>query len=521
MGMFSKAWGAVATTVTTKMITMATVVAVLVGGMVGLTYDAPFSSAEAAVAMAAKKTFVGQSDSLEEVFGIGELTLAMQQKGAEILADVVIPEISLENLGLPGKYLADVDLQLVTKITAQKEIGAVLDVSAANKILLTGNVYVNDTQLQLTVPKLSKSVFTLNHKDQELESKLKNSYAVTYLGLTEEQIKTFTEYLPKQTALISTKEVQKKLWEILTEAYNRNLSDTEITKAGEETFYKMGREQHYKIYAAEMNATEVGAFLEDALSMIKEYGKEVCTNFRMTEQEVETAFAESSALVSKIKENLRNSVFVKIYVCDGRIIKATADWSMKIRPQNGKLTEPGSLAVDFATQGNPLENMSIVLHTPVHQDAAASADIPERLDITCQITTANASSVYNVNYRVDYNGTPMKLAFEYSKQDGGFTLAASTGQQSYTVTGVVSQINKGSSLELILNTFKHTEGNQSEVKELNATVSVKVWSGTVAPLTGTKRQDVLTMKESDFTALEKEITKNVTKLLFSIMGLIK
>ena len=62
------------------------------------------------------------------------------------------------------------------------------------------------------------------------------------------------------------------------------------------------------------------------------------------------------------------------------------------------------------------------------------------------------------------------------------------------------------------------EGNYATEQELNVALSLQALKTSVTALSGTQ-QDVLTMTESNVKALEKEIAKNVTRLLFSMMGL--
>lgn len=517
MGILTKIKSTVMISSSTKIASTAIAVAVLLGGMVGITYPAAFSSAESIVMRAAVETFTGQTSSVEEIFGTEEMTAAFQKQGAELSVETSVEKLPLGDLGLGNMTLSNVGFQLVAGITPQQEVSAVASVKVANTTLLSGNVYWNKNQLQFNVPKLFQSVLTLHYNDPAIEEKIKASYAAEYLGLTENSIEKFAEYLPKQIEPVSREEFRKKLLEILVTAYRSELNGTELTKAGKEELHGKDTVWECNVYAAELDAQRAGRFLDVSLTLVKDYIKEISGGYNITEQQVEEAFEDAFPWIYKIKENLRDTVAVKLYIYGNRIVKVTANWTMNVVKEEKQTTEPGSLVIEFSQEGNPAENMFLSVHTPIHQDAATK-NVPQRLDLTYQVSTENTEADFSVNYNVKYNNTPQAFSFVYKKAGGDFTVKVTRQEQSFTLTGVVEKLTKGKKIGLLLDTCRTAEGIYVEEQKLNATVSFTVLKPSVAPLAG-NQQDVLAMTEKEFGALEKEIKKNVTKLLFSMMGL--
>lgn len=317
MGFFAKLKAVIMKSAATKIATAAVVVAVVGGSTAGIAYAAGYTGAEAAVGMAIMKTFAGQSASHEKIFGFQELFSALEDQGAELGVEFTLPELSLEKLGLSDRVLANVDVCVVVKADAEDRLYAVLDLKAANTTLLSGTVYLDNEQLQLSVPKLFKSVLVLNHNEENLAQSMKASYAAEYLGLTEEQIDTFVEYLPKQTEEIPKGELQKKLFEKLADTYQRILSEAKLRRVAREDVSLAGKVQKCNVYRLELDARKVGADLQD-------------------------------------------TVVVKFYICKDRLVKVTMDWNRSVTAENGPATEPGRLELIFSPKGNPTENMQVV-----------------------------------------------------------------------------------------------------------------------------------------------------------------
>ncbi|MBR6643405.1 MAG: hypothetical protein IKL28_07075 [Lachnospiraceae bacterium] len=518
MSFLSKMKSAIAVSAITRLTVVAAMLPSLVGGTTAVTYPAPFSSAKAAVVRAAREAFVGQTWSFDEVFGEEEMVASIKKQGMTFSAETTVSEIPLDTLGLQEKKLSDIRLNLTAHMTPKKESGAVLDATVKNTTLLSGNIYMNEEQLQLLVPKLSSTVLTVKHNEEQSENKIAHSYAAGYFGLPTEQITRFLKYLPKHAEPVSVGEMQKKFWDIFKKAYNKYLSGAEFYNAGEETLNYEREARDCNIFAVEYESARAGLFLQEALSDSKGYVKEISDSFQSTESEVEDAFSNAEALVHKLKSNLRGTVVVKFFVYEKRLIRVTADW--KIKPETaGESAVPGSLVIDFAVKGSPTENMSITLSTPVHYETTVT-EIPKRLDMTVQSVTEYSAPEYYTRVLVDCNGAPYGITLDYKRRSGDVILELVNNRETDILTGRINALNKGVSVDVTLKEYTHLDGSYTEEHPVNVSVSLKAVSGTVTPLAGSQK-DILAMTEKDCKALEKEITKNVTKLLFSMIGLLQ
>ena len=517
MGLFAKIKHFIMASTANKIATALVAVVVLGGGIAGVVCLAGASDAKAIVIKAAVSTFTGHPSAGEETFGWKALSAMLKEKGAEISADVSFSELPIGDLGLGDMTLPNAGLELVAMVNPQKEVRAVLNAKAANMTLLSGDAYVNQSLLQVNVPKLFKSALTINYAHPDIEQQMKDSYAAEYVGLTDAQIEEIAEYLPKQTTPVAKEEILEKMAEIIASNYNAYLGDAEFKKAGKEELQNDEETLKCKVYLAEADGRQVGQFIDMTWFTVKEYFKELAPNYNITPEQVEKAFGNSGTLAYQIKSWLRGPVTVKFYVWEERIVKISADWTMERFVDAGTTTEPGNMVITFVKEGNPLENMYLDLHTPIHQDVTVT-NVPQRIDFTYQTVTEYTEEEYAVSYSASYNSVPYYLALKYESLSGDFECKAEAGEESLFIFGVVNNLEKGQSISVEADRYKYKDGDYSEEEALNVSISVKGLETEVKPLSGTQ-QDVLVMTESDFDALENEITKNVTKLLFSMMGL--
>lgn len=520
MGFFSKIKNAIMASTATKAAAAVVMVAVLGGTVAGLVYGGVFTGAEAAVITAAMNTFNGQTETGEEIFGLRELSAALQEQGAELGVEVTLPELPMEELGLSGMTLPNAGFQLTARVTPQDTVSTTLDIKVANTTLLTGNAYLDRNQLQVSVPKLSGSVLALNYSDAAIEEQINASYAAKYLGLTKEQTEQIVDHLPKQTEPVSTEEIQQKLMEIVVEAYRDNLADKGITKfekAGKEELHDNNLVQKCKVYTATMDARYFMEFIYEVTLRTKVYCKELCAAQGIEESMAEEWFHPVDTAVHQLKLGMQDTITWTFYACEDRLVRICGNWTIDWVDEVGSCTRPGALELVLAPEGNPLENMRFYLDTPVHYDDSITS-VPQSIELKYQVVTENTEDSYCVKYNAEYNEEPLDFEFDYEKLAGDFVLKVADHARSLTLTGAIGELEKGRKIGLELDAYKYIEGDYTEEQELAVSLSVKTLDKEVTPLTGTQ-QDVLQMTEADFAALEKEISTNITWMLFGMMGL--
>lgn len=519
MGLFAKIKQSVAASIAGKIAVGAAIVLLLGGGIAGVTYAAVFSGAEAVVTRAAMATFTKQTSATEEAFGFQTLSEALKEQGTELSLQVGIPQLPLGELGLglDNMTLPEAGLSLNIRVTPERAGNAELSARAANTTLLSGNIYFTPEQLQVNVPKLFEPVLSLNYGSPEFAKQAKDSYAVRQLGLTDAQVEEIAAQLQKQTSSADSEGFEQGLVEIILSNYDTYLGDTELKKADKEELSEGDSVLKCKVYSAEADSSQVEQFFAATHEMVQDYIKEYIAAYDITAEQIEEVFAVSDELAGKMNSDLSGPVTIKFYVCEKRMVQVSVDWMIEQPVDAGSVAEPGSLVISFAKEGNPLENMRLDLHTPIHRDASIT-DVPQRLDFTCQVITEYTGEEYTVSYSINANAVPYYLEFDYEILSGNFEFTAEGGEESIILTGVAETPEKGSSFGIEVDRYQYQTGEYSEEIDLDVSVFVKVLETEVAPLSG-ETQDVLAMAESDFKSLGEEIAKNITWMLFSMMGL--
>lgn len=512
MGFFAKLKNAVMKSAATKLATAVVAVAVIGGGTAALVYANVNSSAEAVLGKAVAATFVMQESSAEETFGLRALSAAFKENGTELGVEASIEELPL-NLGMGDMTLPNVGARLILRTNTVGESNLDADVTVANTALLSGKLYADKNKVQVTVPKLLKDVPVMYYSSETFNEDVKNCYLVDYLGIPQETLNEILELLPENTEALNKEEVQRKLLEILVSCIGDCFAEVDLEKAGKAELTLGDEVVTCKAYSATIFSGYIREFLNNYMLLTKNYIKELAAGYDVTELEVDYAFYE----VEKAIQFLRNSISdvdVVFYVHENRLIRMRADWEME-----WTLAEPeaGNLEVTFARSGNPMENMRLALTLPIHGDMTAS-EVPERLELACNVTTENTEDIYSVEWQAVLNEEPLQLSFEYEKLGGDFVLAAENSVQLLTVTGAIGELEKGRKIGLELEDYVYVEGDYIEEQELNLSLYLKVLEETVAPLTG-KELDVVKLTEEDVAALEEEARANVYKLVFSMLGL--
>lgn len=517
MGVFSKIKKIVMKSTATKLATAAVVVAVLGGGVAGIVYANVVNSAEAVVGRAFLTVFSQGESSGEAVFGFKALAEALHAQGTELGLEAVVEEIPLD-IGSGAITVPNAGASLVFRTNTAKESNVDLEVKVANTSLISGKLYADEKQLQLTVPKLSKSILAVNYGSETFKEDLKNCYLVDYAGIPQATLDKVLEYLPEDTEAEETshvEDIQQKLLELLFSGLQDNFAETELKKAGK-TELTVGEEMlKCKTYSTTVYRGNVSDFLYEYTLSVKNYIKELAAEQEITAEEVDYAFYKLDTAVGYIR-NAITDVEVTYYVYEDRLVQMTADWGMDWTLEE---PEPGRLWVTLATTGNPWENMQFILDLPIHRDSAET-EIPQQIEIDYQQLTENTEDVYAVDFQVLYNEKPLLLSFDFEKLGGEFVVFVKDARQSLEVNGVINELEKGRKISLEVDDYTYIEGDYTEEQELNISLYVKVLEETVGVLAENPK-DALAMTEADVTALEEEIIANVYMLALRIMGLMQ
>lgn len=512
MGFFSKLKAVIMKSTATKLATAALAVAVLGGGVAGIVYASVVNSAEAVVGRAFLAAFSQGESSGEEVFGFRALTEALHAQGTELGLEAVVEEIPLD-IGFGSVTIPNVGASLVIRTDTAKESNVDLEVKVANTSLLSGKVYADAKQMQLTVPKLLNSTLAVNYGSETFKEDLKNSYLVDYAGIPQETLDKVLEHFPEQSKMLDMEKIQKDLLEMLLTSISENFAEVELEKAGKTELSQGDEVWNCKVYTSVVYKGYVSDFLYDYSFAVKNYVKELAAEYGLDETEVEYAFYSIDKVIHEIRGFITD-VTVALYIHEERLVKLTAKWGMDWTLAE---TEEGSLEVTLAKEGNPVENMQMALVLPIHQDAN-TPEVPRQMELDYGRVTKNTEDIYSSSWEIVCNEKPMSLLFEYEKLDGEFELLAKNDIQSLEVNGVINELEKGRKISLEVDDYTYKDGDYTEEQKLNISLDVKVLEETVTPLDG-EPLDVLAMTEADFEKLGDEIMNNVYKLAFSMLGL--
>lgn len=514
MGFFSKLKAFVMKSTATKLATAAIAVVLLGGSVAGIVYANVVNSPETVVARAFLNTFTRAESAMEEVFGLMALTENLKTQGTELGVTASVEEVPL-NLGIVDLTLPNAGAGFVVRTNTAKESTLDVEVKVANTALLSGNLYFDEAQLQLMVPKLSKTVFAVKHGSETFKEDVKNSYLIEYTGISEEVLDEILDYVPEEKKKPDVQEIQKKLLEIFISGLKENFGEIELGKAGKTELTVDEEVLECKAYSTTIFRGNVSDFLYEVTFQTKNYIKELAAEYNITEVEVDYVFQN----VDKVVQSVRNSITdvnVTFYVKEDCLVSVQADWGMEF-----VLGEPeeGYLDVILATNGNPLENMKMNLGLPVHQEES-TPETPQRIDMDYERTTVNTEDGYAMDVQVLCNNNPFALSLDYEKLSGEFVIAVKDAAQSLELNGMINELEKGKKISLEAEKYTYTEGDYTEEQDLNISLYVKTLEGTVAPLSE-EPVDVLKLIKEDVEALEEEIMGNVYKLAFSLMGLMQ
>ncbi len=500
----------------TKAVAIITATIILGGGVVSLVYAGICNSAKVQLGKAVTVTFATEESAAEKTFGLGELLAAMKENGTELGIEASVEELPV-NVGMGEVTLSNVGIGMVLRTNTLGESNLNADVNVMNMALLSARAYANKEKVQVTVPKLLKDIFSVNYRSETFKEDLENCYLVDYAGVSQEKLKEILEIFPERTENTEcpdAKEIEKRFYEILFHCITDNFEEVELKKSGKADVMVEDEVLNCKVYSAEIFRGYISDFFSEYTLLTQNYIKELVKEYGITALEVDYAFSKLNQAVRFIRGFITD-VTVDFYVSENRLVKVRVDWGVEWYLNE----QEGCLELTFAASGNPLENMQLELVLPIHEDNA-KPEIPKRLEFSYQVTTENTENTYSVEYRVQYNGKPMRLSLNHEKLGGDFILVVKNGIKSLAITGAIGELEKGRKIGLEVKDYVYAEGDYTEEQELNVSIYLKVLEDTVTPLKGEER-DALALTEADVAALKEEVIVNIYKLAFSMLGVLQ
>ncbi|MBP3568721.1 MAG: hypothetical protein J6K04_06085 [Lachnospiraceae bacterium] len=514
MGLFEKIKERSAKSFAVKFAIVVITVVVLGGGVAGTVYAIMVNSAEAVLGRAAAATFITDESALEETFGLQALVSGVTEKGAEAGIEVAIKELPMD-VGMGEMVLPNAGVRLTVRTNPAGESNLNIDALVANMPLLSARAYANKEKLQATVPALLQDVFVVNHGSASFQEDIRNCYLVDYVGIPEETLEEILALVPEQTEvteMLPKEEILGELFRILFSCMIDCFEEVEFKKAGKEELTTGENIRTCKVYSAEVFSGYVREFLNLYPMLTKNYIKELVAEYGVTKEEVDWAFYQLTKAAWFVGGSI-SDVDVTFYVHGDRLVRMRAEWEAEwyLNPQEG------FLELNFADTGNPMENMQLALVLPIHEDISAP-EVPERLELTYQVATENTEDGCVMEWKAVCNGEPLELSLQYEKLGGDFTLQGKNSAQSLKITGAVGELEQGKKIGLELEEYVYTEEDYTEEQNLDVSLYVKVLEDMVTPLSGNER-DALALTQEDVVKLEEEVTANIYKLMFRMLGL--
>jgi len=500
MGFFTKVKNLIMTSTAAKIVTAAFAVVVL--GGVGLVLANTVAKPENVLGAAIVKTFTGQTPAYEEVFGFTELSSAMEEKGSAVSFDVTIKDIPLEGLGFGSMSLPSAGILVEAKNNTAGAANGTITLNVADTPIASLNTYADGEKLQISIPDLFESVLSFPYGDENLKEKMRDSYVVELLGLSDETIDILADSISGRGEKDSAEEAEQRMTQIFLECYEAHLADAEVKKAdkeeisvGEETF-------KCKVFEIRMDAQKVNDFTKDVSDRTVEYLKEIYAKQGMPENVTEVYFASLDEIVAEWKPAMQGEVVIKCYVADGRLLNTALTW------QTEGNTESYCMEVQFSPEGYAFGNMKV------------SVQGPELSMFAIDIKTENTKEIYETEWKATADEEVLAFAFEYNKSKSDFRASVVIEEVSLGVSGCISELKKGSKLDVDFESFSCKIEDTEISQDLEASFCMEATEVEVIPLSG-NQMDLLSMTAEDFETLSEESSTNITKKLFQLIGLVQ
>jgi len=136
------------------------------------------------------------------------------------------------------------------------------------------------------------------------------------------------------------------------------------------------------------------------------------------------------------------------------------------------------------------------------------------------IKTENTKEIYETEWKATADEEVLAFAFEYNKSKSDFRASVVIEEVSLGVSGCISELKKGSKLDVDFESFSCKIEDTEISQDLEASFCMEATEVEVIPLSG-NQMDLLSMTAEDFETLSEESSTNITKKLFQLIGLVQ
>lgn len=497
MGFFTKVKKFIMSSMGVK-VTVGVAAAVVLGGA-GIVFASILTKPENVLGAAIVKTFTNQTPAYEDVFGLTELSTAMEEKGGEMKAEVTFSDIPLASLGLGSMSIPSADIVFEVKQSAEKTANGSLALNVADASLLSLNTYMDENQIQVSVPELFNSVVSFSYGDEDLKQKMKDSYVIDLLGINDEEAEMIADSISASKDVASEEEIEQEMTNILMACYEEHFADVKVEKLAKEEISVGDEELKCKVFEIRLDEKNVNGFLKDFITDTVVYMQKLAVS-RVSGM-VEEDYAALEESMKDWEPGLQDELIMKFFVAKGRLV----DMVVNLTAAEG---DECCLEMKFAPEGYALGNMY------------CSLQAPDDVFIEIEIETENTKEEYTTEWKLTAEGEPIIMAFSYDKTAGSYEVTLAAEGVELGVDGSINELEKGVVFDATVENLRYSDGATEVREEMDASLRMATTEVEVAPLSG-NRMDLLSMTEEDFNALSEESSTNITKKLFQLLGLVQ
>lgn len=492
-------------------------------------------------------TAEGQTNPAEEIFGISDLMEKLSKESGEISMEATIAGASDETVN----QLASGKMRVNVKNDVdQKKLSMDIGLGYADMDLAGMELYLDETQVAAAIPELSSRAFTLNYAD-DLEGQLEAS---PYLGsLLQENgvdITGLSTYLEKCTEMASEGEELfnlKELWHRYKEG-SKAIDDLKAAMTAEKVekkdFIIDGSTESCRGYhvtvtkdaLVQFARTTKEFFLNDEtlksdfisyMEMVTELQNTMAelqdpsltqSPEEMQKELWQNAEAQFDDVLSQLEASM-GDVTLNVYVRKGGTM-AGFDFATIAKVEDQEVALDGS--VTFGGGYSMISNVTAVLNMnnvsiTDADDSAISFTLNKTggyeagntwfcdLNATLESGEESFGFIYNGSYQI----ADGSLAVSLDLLDG------EESQLSITSTGYVQNLQKGTSLELCLDSVRFSSPlltGAEDYFELSGSYAAGPLTGEVAFPEG-ENFDILAATEDDYNGVISEMTGNIFGLM--------
>lgn len=489
-------------------------------------------------------TVKGQTNPMEEIFGIDEMTAMLSQQSSELQMELQIQDSSNSTIQqmITGKFgmtaLNDVE---------NKKMFLSMGVGFADMNLANLLCYLDDKQIVVAIPEFSEKAFSLNYAD-DLEGQIANS---PFLGQMLEESGTditgLNDYLEKYYEIANSEnqifDVQA-LWNRYKEG-SKAIDDLKaamtVEKADKKDFTIDEKSQSCNGY----NVTVTKDALIQFLTTTKE--------FFLADETLKKDFVEYISLVTQLQgtmvmysdmadmtpeelqqetwktveeavdyviEQLKESmgdVSMVVYVRkDGKMAAFDYNTTANLFDEDIKLYGTVSFAGGYSMMANVnatlnLEDTAGEVIT-ISVDKTGAYEAGKSLAGTLTAAATNGEETYSMEYSGDYTveGGAYNVSLDF--------LADGNSAFKLTSNGLVSNLEKGKTIEIIMDSIKmelNTYADVLEYIDISGSYYVGPLQQTVEIPEG-EDFDVLAATDEDWNAVFYEIIGNAYSVMMGL-----